>query len=65
MTVRVLSPGTRGDTQETIAAANPPERPAKPAPKLNTPASLPKFETGKLQLGLPLNSILQTSGRRT
>ena len=62
MTVRILSPGTSRETNENVAALD------KSAPagvdfetmsKQKVPGrSLPKFDSGRLQLGLPLNSIL-------
>src|SRR5262249_49367536 len=57
MTVRILKPGSHDETQETVAAEDDSERAAKTPPKQNAP-SLPKFDSGKLQLGLPLNSVL-------
>src|SRR5215471_17881376 len=64
MTVRVLAPGSRQETTENVAKLENSERPIKAAPK-NTPGSLPKFDSSKLQLGLPLDSVLQASHRRT
>lgn len=64
MTVRVLAPGSRQETTENVAKLENSERPIKAAPK-NTPGSLPKFDSTKLQLGLPLDSVLQANRRRT
>jgi|SRR3989440_4085329 len=66
MTVRIAEPGSRNQTQETVAALDDSERPIKTAPKTNVPApSLPKFDSTKLQLGLPLDSVLRANHRRT
>lgn len=65
MTVRVLAPGSRQETTEEVATLEESERPIKVAPKKNTPGSLPKFDSTKLQLGLPLDSVLQANHRRT
>ena len=66
MTVHVVPAGARIETQETVAALDDSERPIKTAPKTNVPApSLPKFDSTKLQLGLPLDSVLRANHRRT
>jgi len=64
MTVRVLSPGSRQETNEAVAFDNS-QRVIKTAPKQSVPASLPKFDASKLQLGLSLDSILQANHPRT
>lgn len=61
MTVRVLSPESRTASPESVASVdrkNSVFPNLKTAPKLNTPPALPKFDSAKLQVGLPLNSIL-------
>ena len=62
MTVRVLPPGERTQTDEKVATL---EKNSAPIGELKTiskqkapGAALPKFDSAKLQLGLPLNSIL-------
>jgi 3D (Asp-Asp-Asp) domain-containing protein len=65
MTVRVLGPGSRQETTEVVAKVDDSQRAIKPAPKQNAPGSLPKFDSTKLQLGLPLDSVLQANHRRT
>ena len=66
MTVRIAEPGSRSEAAETVAALDASERPIRTAPKPNIPApSLPKFDSSKLQLGLPLDSVLRASHRRT
>lgn len=69
MTVRVLAPGSRGETTETIAGENsvegtPSLEAVKTAPKHSAP-SLPKFDSSKLRLGLPLDSVLGPAQSRT
>ena len=64
MTVRVVGPGSHEETPETVAAVDEAERSTKSAPKQSAPP-LPKFDSGKLQLGLPLNSILGPAQSRT
>jgi hypothetical protein len=69
MTVRVLVPGSRAESAETMVDAT--NADAVPAPgeiKTNSKRSrpsLPKFESTKLQLGLPLDSVLGPAQRRT
>lgn len=68
MTVRVLPAGSRTQSAESVASVDKKDAPfpaLKTAPKLNGPAPLPKFDSTKVQLGLPLNSILQPSTSRT
>jgi len=66
MTVRIVRRGSHDEPQEIVAAADGSEQRAiKPAPKQNSPTSLPKFDSGKLQLGLPLNSVLGPAQIRT
>lgn len=64
MTVRVVQPGVHDETSDTVAELSDSERPVKTSPKQNTPV-LPKFDSSKLQLGLPLNSVLGAAHRRT
>ena len=65
MTVRVLPAGSRQETPETVTALDDSQRAGKTAPKQTVPASLPKFDASKLQLGLSLDSVLQANHRRT
>ena len=64
MTVRVLSPGSREETNENGAALADFEHALKTAPKQDAPGSLPKFDSPKLQLGLPLDSVLRANHGR-
>lgn len=68
MTVRILQPGSRAQSNEVMANANdvvatPALEAMKKVPRPRT--SLPKFDSAKLQLGLPLNSVLGPAQRRT
>ncbi|HZR79362.1 MAG TPA: hypothetical protein VFA58_09135 [Chthoniobacterales bacterium] len=65
MTVRVLPPGSRQETPEVVAALGNSTPSTKSSPRQNPPASLPKFDAAKLQLGLSLDSVLQPRSRRT
>jgi hypothetical protein len=65
MTVRIVEPGSHGASQETVATLDDSDRAVKPPIRQNAPASLPKFDSTKLQLGLPLDSVLQANQRRT
>jgi len=65
MTVRVIPPGSRQETNEAVAALDDSQHAVKTAPKQSAPGSLPKFDGSKLQLGLSLDSVLQTNHRRT
>ena len=71
MTVRVVPPGSGSRTREAVASVgNTNEVSAngdlKPVSKQKVPtASLPKFDSTKLRLGLPLNSVLEPNHRRT
>src|ERR1700737_657476 len=58
MTVRVVQPGLHDEKKDTVAELDNSERATKTAPKQNAPSALPKFDSNKLQLGLPLNSVL-------
>jgi 3D (Asp-Asp-Asp) domain-containing protein len=62
MTVRVLPPGSHEEDVATLNASAPA---AKTAPNQSVPASLPKFDSTKLQLGLSLDSVLRANHRRT
>ena len=69
MTVRVVSPGSHGESTQTIAGENnvegtPSLEAVKGNPKHGAP-SLPKFDSTKLQLGLPLDSVLGPAQHRT
>ena len=64
MTVRIVQPGSHEETQETVATADDSERAMKTGPKQSAP-SLPKFDSAKLQLGLPLHSVLGPAQRKT
>jgi len=65
MTVRIVQPGSRHESKEAAAALNgvdptPAFGPAQTIPKQTAPAvSLPKFDSAKLQLCLPPDSILR------
>jgi 3D (Asp-Asp-Asp) domain-containing protein len=65
MTVRVLSLGSGEVANSNIAASDVSAPPVKTAPRSNAPASLPKFDSTKLQLGLSLDSVLRANHRRT
>lgn len=62
MTVRVLPPGERAQTNENVATLDKTGSTIGELKTISKPkapaASLPKFDPAKLQLGLPLNSIL-------
>jgi hypothetical protein len=69
MTVRVVAPGSNSKSTETMADMNnaegtPSLDAIKTAPKHSAP-SLPKFDSAKLRLGLPLDSVLGPAERRT
>ena len=70
MTVRVLAPGSRTESAETLAGASNvggtirPAEAIKTNPKPDAP-SLPKFDSSKLRLNLPLDSVLEPDHRRT
>lgn len=64
MTVRIVHPGSHDETQETVATMDDSEHAAKAAPKQSAP-TLPKFDSTRLQLGLPLTSVLGPAQRRT
>ena len=71
MTVRVVQPGSRSQPNEAVAGLKsdegaPVSGVMRTMPKPVVPAtSLPKFDSAKLQLGLPLDSILQPFQSRT
>ena len=69
MTVRILSPGTSRETNENVAALDknaPASGDFETMSKQKVPGrSLPKFDSDKLQLGLPLNSVLGPAQRKT
>jgi 3D (Asp-Asp-Asp) domain-containing protein len=71
MTVRVVPPGSRHESKETVPALSTVEGTsafgtAKTMPKQTAPAvSLPKLDSEKLQLCLPLDSILRPAQTRT
>ncbi len=65
MTVRVIAPGSRNDSAETLAGASNVEGTIRPAEGIKTNPSLPKFDSTKLRLGLPLDSVLEPAHRRT
>lgn len=65
MTVRVVQPGVQDETKETVAELDDSEHAAKTPPKQNALPALPKFDSSKLHLGLPLNSVLGAAQRRT
>ena len=66
MTVRIVQPGVHDETKDSVAEVSDSERPinVKTPPKQDVPA-LPKFDSNKLQLGLPLNSVLGAAQERT
>lgn len=69
MTVRVLAPGSRTESTEAMAGANNIEQTTSlDAVKTNSKhsaPSLPKFDSTKLRLGLPLDSVLEPAHGRT
>ena len=71
MTVRVAPPGSRHESTETVAKLNGVEdvsafMPIKAIPKQAAPGSpLPKFDSAKVELHLPLDSFLRPAGRKT
>jgi 3D (Asp-Asp-Asp) domain-containing protein len=71
MTVRIVPSGSRDESKEAVAALNGVERTpafgaAEAVPKQTAPAvSLPKFDSAKLQFGLPLDSVLRPAQPRT
>ena len=69
MTVQILSPGTSKETNEQIAVLDKNSAASgdfETISKQKAPGrSLPKFDSAKLQLGLPLNSVLGPAQRRT
>ena len=71
MTVHVVQPGARSQPSEAVAELKsdegaPVSGVTRTMPKPIAPAtSLPKFDSAKLQLGLPLDSILQPFQSRT
>ena len=71
ITVRVVPPGSRNESSETVARLNGVEEvsafePTKAIPKQAAPASpLPKFDSAKVELHLPLDSFLRPAGRKT
>ena len=71
MTVRVVPPGSRHESSETVSRLNGVEevsafRPTNAIPKQATPASpLPKFDSAKVELHLPLDSFLRPARRKT
>jgi 3D (Asp-Asp-Asp) domain-containing protein len=66
MTVRVLPPGSNpaGEKVARLENSAPASSAITPKGKLS-PSSLPKFDSAKLRLGLPLNSVLEPNHRRT
>ena len=65
MNVRIVQPGLHDEKKDTVAELGDSERAAKTAPKQNALPALPKFDSNKLQLGLPLNSVLGAAQERT
>jgi len=71
MTVRVAPPGSRHESTETVAKLNGVEdvsafMPIKAIPKQAAPGSpLPKFDSAKVELHLPLDSFLRPARRKT
>ncbi len=67
MTVQILPAGSHSQTQETVVASTvqvSADGDFKPASKQKVPAArLPKFDSAKLQLGLPLDSVLRANDR--
>jgi len=71
MTLRVVPPGSRHESSETVARLNGVEKvsafmPIKAIPKQAAPGSpLPKFDSAKVELHLPLDSFLRPARRKT
>jgi 3D (Asp-Asp-Asp) domain-containing protein len=71
MTVRVVPPGSRRESSETVSRLNGVEEVSafertKAIPKQAAPASpLPKFDSAKVELHLPLDSFLRPAGHKT
>jgi hypothetical protein len=65
MTVRILQPGRSEEAKDSVADLEDPERDVKTAPRQDSLRTLPKFDSNKLQLGLPLNSVLGAAQSRT
>jgi 3D (Asp-Asp-Asp) domain-containing protein len=65
MTVRVLQPGRSEEAKNNVADLDDSEHAAKTLPKQNGLPALPKFDSSKLRLGLPLDSVLGAAQRRT
>jgi 3D (Asp-Asp-Asp) domain-containing protein len=63
MTVRIVQPGASDETN-SVAELDDSERATKTVPKQNSLPTLPKFDSNKLQLGLPLNSVLGAAAQR-
>ncbi|MBV9617868.1 MAG: hypothetical protein JO201_01535 [Verrucomicrobia bacterium] len=63
MTVRILQPGRSEGAKDSVAELEESEHAAKAGPKQNSPPVLPKFDSSKLQLGLPLDSVLGAQAR--
>ena len=66
MTVRVVPPGSKAADENVAILDNfaPASSAITPKGKI-PPSSLPKFDSTKLRLGLPLNSVLEPNHRRT
>jgi 3D (Asp-Asp-Asp) domain-containing protein len=65
MTVQVVQPGSHDDKKDAVAELSDSERPSKTPAKQDALPALPKFDSNKLQLGLPLNSVLGAAQERT
>ncbi len=65
MTVRIVQPGRQDETKGNVAESNDSQLPSKAPPKQDALPALPKFDSNKLELGLPLNSVLGAAQERT
>jgi hypothetical protein len=65
MTVRIVQPGRSDVTNDNVADLEASEPATKTAPKQNSLPALPKFDSSKLRLGLPLDSVLGAAQRKT
>jgi 3D (Asp-Asp-Asp) domain-containing protein len=65
MTVRVVQSGRSDVTKDGVADLGDSEAAAKTAPRQDSLRTLPKFDSSKLRLGLPLDSVLGEAQRGT
>jgi hypothetical protein len=65
MTVRILQAGRSEEAKDSVTDLDDSEGAAKTAPRQDSLRTLPKFDSSKLRLGLPLDSVLGAAQRRT